>query len=120
MDLNKIGGLFTLLSGETDVSGCLPLLELSAAEVRRGLREDADETDLRLCWFAAALANLRYRQICGARDGVLATYAGTVGDAPDSSKMSFAERLASSYRGMCRDLLRDEAFCFLGTGGGDA
>lgn len=120
MDLNRIGALFTLLSGERDVTGNLPLLEMSAAEVRRALREDADETDLRLCWFAAAIANLRYQQICGARDGALATYAGTAGNVQDGVKKSFAERLAVSYRRTCRDLLRDEAFCFLGTGGCDA
>lgn len=115
-----IGALFTLFSGEADASGYLPLLSLAAAEVRRALRDGADETDVRLCYLAAAVANLRYQEIWGIRGGVLAVYAGNVAAAPDDVKGSLAERLVAAYRGICADLLRDETFFFIGTGGCDA
>lgn len=120
MDMQMIGGLFTLFSGETDVSGYLPLLRLAAAEVRRALREDADETDVRLCYLAAAVANLRYQEIWGTREGVTAVYAGNLPAAPDGVKDSMAQRLVAAYRAVCKELLRDETFVFLGIGGCDA
>ncbi|MBR3630986.1 MAG: hypothetical protein IKN55_11035 [Oscillospiraceae bacterium] len=120
MDMKMIGGLFTLFSGETDVCGYLPLLNLAAAEVRRALREGADETDVRLCYLAAAVANLRYRQIWGTRAGVTAVYAGTVPAAPDCVKDDMAYRLVAAYKAVCRDMLRDETFFFIGIGGCDA
>lgn len=118
--MKMIGGLFTLFSGETDVSGYLPLLSLAAAEVRRALRDGADDTDVRLCYLAAAIANLRYQEIWGTRDGVTAVYAGTISASPDGVKESMAQRLVSAYRAACKELLRDETFFFIGTGGCDA
>ena len=117
MDMQMIGGLFTLFSGETDVSGYLPLLSLAAAEVRRALRDGADETDVRLCYLAAAVANLRYQEIWGIRGGETAVYAGNIAAAPDGVRGSMAERLVSAYRAACAELLRDETFFFIGTGG---
>lgn len=118
MNMQMVCSLFTLFSGETNVNRFMPILMTAIAEIRAQLREDADGTEVRLCYLSAAVANLRYTQMFGARDKALATYAGTIARQSDASQqLLFAEHLVSSYRGLCADLLRDDAFVFYGVRG---
>ncbi len=119
MNMTMIGSLFTLFSGEEDHETYLPLLVTAVHEVRRKLRNDADADEVRLCYLCAAIANLRYTQMYGAREKALATYAGTIARQSDSEQqLRFAMQLVSSYRALCSDLLcDDEAFVFTGVRG---
>ena len=113
MDMETIGSLFRLFSGETDVALHLPLLYTAVGEVRARLREDADEKDIRLAYLAAAIANVRYAQIYAAREKVTATYAGTIATMSDGDQvLRFAESLVSAYCGLCAELLTDKGFDF--------
>ncbi|MBE6851525.1 MAG: hypothetical protein E7504_07345 [Ruminococcus sp.] len=115
MNMQMIGSLFTLFSGESDIQLHMPLLMTAMHEVTAKLRSGADSGEVRLCYLAAAIANLRYTQMYGARDKALATYAGTIARQSDGEQqMRFALRLVHSYRALCSDLLRDEDFVFVG------
>lgn len=118
MNLQMILPLFALFSGEEEAQTFMPLLVTAGEEVRRQLREGADSSDVRLCYLTAAVANLRYTQMYGARDKALATYAGTIARQSDASQqLVFAQQLVRSYRGLCADLLCDRDFVFFGMGG---
>lgn len=118
MNLQMVSSLFTLFSGETEVDRFMALLMAAVSEVRAHLLPEADGSEARLCYLAAAVANLRYTQLFGARDKALATYAGTIArQSNEEHQLRFAERLVSSYRALCSDLLRDEAFLFWGVRG---
>lgn len=118
MNMQMISSLFSLFSGEKDVSACLPLLMAAVEEVRQELRAEAELTDVRLCYLAAAVANLRYTQMYGAQTKVLATYAGTIARQNDTTQQQqFAAQLVDSYRALCAPLLRDRAFVFSGIRG---
>lgn len=115
MNMQMIGSLFTLFSGEQDVQLHMPLLMTAIHEVTAKLRSGSDASEVRLCYLAAAIANLRYTQMYGARDRALATYAGTIARQSDGEhQLHFAMQLVRSYQGLCSDLLRDEAFVFCG------
>lgn len=106
MDMQMTASLFTLFSGEKDTHEYLPLLISASYEVKSVLCDSADESDIRLCYLVAAIANLRYTQIYGAREKALATYAGTIARESDAEhQIRFAEQLVNSYRSLCHDLL---------------
>lgn len=118
MNMQMIGSLFALFSGEQDVQKFLPLLMTAVQEVMQELREDADGSEVRLCYLAAAIANLRYTQMYGAQEKALATYAGTIARQSDSDQqLRFAKQLVYSYRSLCADLIRDTDFVFYGIRG---
>lgn len=106
MNMQMIASLFTLFSGEHDTDTYSPLFISSLQEVESVLREDVNITDVRLCYLVAAIANLRYTQIYGAREKALATYAGTIArESNFEQQIRFAEQLVNSYRNLCHDLL---------------
>ena len=118
MDMERVCDLFTLFSGETDTETFRPVIDAAAMEVRQILREDADETDVRLTYLAAAIANLRYTEIYGAREKALATFAGTIARQSDSAQqLLFAKQLVYSYEGLCASLVAAPGFQFRTIGG---
>ncbi|MDE5754172.1 MAG: hypothetical protein K2H89_06510 [Oscillospiraceae bacterium] len=114
MNMQVITSLFSLFSGENDTDHFLPILTTACEEVTSILRESADTSETRLCYLVAAVANLRYTEIYGARENALATYAGTIARESDAThQLHFAQQLVKSYQGLCRDLIRDSgAFLF--------
>lgn len=107
--------LFLLFSMQQDAAPWQALLDAAADEVRQELRPGADRNDIRLCYYTAAVANLRYRQLIAAQSAVSPTYAGSVPRARDDTQpCGFAERLVSAYRAAAADLLTDRNFVFSG------
>ncbi|MDE6730821.1 MAG: hypothetical protein K2J71_08630 [Oscillospiraceae bacterium] len=107
-NLHIITSLFSFFTGEDDPDPFLPLLTASVQEVRSVLLKNADESDVRLCYLVAAVANLRYTEIHGTRENCLATYAGTISSDSDYTKrIQFAKQLVRSYQGLCRDLIQE-------------
>jgi hypothetical protein len=116
--VTTINALFTLFSGEEDTTTYAPVILAAVDEVRQELLAGADPTDVRLNYLAAAVANLRYTQIFGAREKALATYAGTLRRTSDYEQQGrFARQLVYSYRKLCADLLKDVEFVFFGCRG---
>ena len=118
MNTTTVGALFTLFSGEEDTVTYQPILTAAVEEVTQQLRPDAAGTEARLNYLAAAIANLRYTQIFGAREKALATYAGTSRRTSDyEQQVRFAKQLVFSYQKLCADLLEDPVFVFFGCRG---
>ncbi|MBR1555901.1 MAG: hypothetical protein IJ644_11005 [Oscillospiraceae bacterium] len=118
MNMQMIYSLFRLFSGEQDTQKYMPLLTTAMQEVKASLRNPEDETEVRLCYLAAAVANLRYTQMFGAREKALATYAGTAARQSDPShQIHFAEQLVHSYKALCSDLVQEKDFFFAGVRG---
>ncbi len=115
IDTAKCADLFCLFAMLSEVGEYQPLLEAAIAECERMLRDGADRSDVRLCYFCAALANLRYTQMMAARYELSHTYAGTVAKSHDATvPCGFAERLVHEYRAAATDLLIDCRFLFTG------
>ena len=105
--------IFLLIAMRENVGELQEIVNAAVAEVLAQCREDADRSDRRLCWLAAALANLRWRQMIAAQGAVSPTAAGCVPrDRDDSAPCSFAERLYHDYRDAAASLLRDDSFLF--------
>lgn len=117
IDMEQCRKLFCLFAMLPDAEPYTPLLDAAAAQCMSMLRPDADASDLRLCYFCAALANLRYVQMQAARCGVSHTYAGTVARSHDAAlPCSFAERLVQEYHAAAADLLTDRRLLLTGIG----
>jgi len=118
MDMQMIYSLFRLFSGEQDAESYMPLLLTAVEEVKICLENQDNIRDVRLCYLAAAVANLRYTQLYGAREKALATYAGNLSKESDlSHQIRFAEQLVNSYKALCSDLLKEQNFFFFGVKG---
>lgn len=116
----KIMQLFQLFAMLPDAEPWRDLAEAETAAVAAMLRPGADPADQRLNYYAAARANLRYRQIVNAGQ-VSPTYAGTVSaPADDKGGCSLAERLVSAYRAVCAPLLKDDAPFYFAAAGQDS
>ncbi len=118
MDMQMVYSLFKLFSGEQDTEKYLPLLMAAVQEVKSSLFREEDIHEVRLCYLAAAVANLRYTQIFGAKEKALVTYAGNISREVDMhNQVHFAEQLVRSYRALCSDLLKENEFVFKGVRG---
>ena len=106
----KTRRLFLLFARLTAVGEWEPILQAAVEQVTHTLKPNADASDIRLCYYAAALANLHYRMVIAANGAVSPTYAGAVPAArDDSSPCAFARILAERFRNECADLLRDDS-----------
>lgn len=114
MNVEKICSLFTLFSGETDVTKYMSFINSAMYDVLPRLKKDADLCDERLSFLCAAIANLRYMQIMGLRDRLTYTYAGSVAQNDNSEKKSkLAENLVREYWLSISDLTDDSSFIFI-------
>lgn len=116
MNIESVKSLFELFSGEPQ-ENYLPLAELAMAEVEKMLLPDADQTDIRLNFLAAALANYRLSQIKVSQDRTKVTYAGKMLD-PTAAK-TYAAALLRDYLQLCSPLIRQRTFIFTGFSGGE-
>ena len=112
MQKAKVMQLFRLFACTEDIRPWQDLADAAVSAVEQQLKPGADPDDPRLCWYAAALANLQYRRMTAA-NAVSPTYAGTVpvqhgADGP----CALAERFAEAYRKQAAPLLNDDAFVF--------
>ena len=107
--------LFMLFAGLEDPTPYLPLLDAAYREVTLELRPDADDKDTRLCYYCAAVANLRYMQLIAMKSDLFMTPAGTMAKQRDNTvPCGFAERLVYQFRAAAADLLIDRCFVFTG------
>ncbi len=112
MQKAKVMQLFRLFACTEDIRPWQDLADAAIRAVEQQLKPDADTEDVRLCWYAAALANLQYRRMLAAK-AVTPTYAGTAASQRCAEgECSLAERFAEAYRKDAADLLRDDAFVF--------
>lgn len=112
----QVRRLFLIFSRRSDAKGWETILDAAVRQVTDQLKPDADASDPRLCYYAAALANLHYRTVIAANGAVSPTYAGAMPqNRKDSAPVSFAELLAERFRNDCADLLRDDSAMLIPT-----
>ena len=110
----KTTRLFLLFAMRAEIGEWASLIDAAIEEVRRETRADADTFDIRLSYYAAALANLRYRQILAVQGALSPTYAGSVrANRDDSQPVSLAVRLYLAYRSAAAELLDDGGFVMI-------
>ena len=111
----KVMQLFALFANLRTTDPWRGIAESAIVCVENECKDDADRSDIRLCYYAAAIANLRYRQLIAAQGVSAPTYAGAVNvQRDDSVPCTLAQRLVSAYRDAAADLLKDNSFCFRG------
>ena len=116
MNIESVKSLFRLFSGE-DGEENAPLIELAAGEVGRMLIPDADSSDVRLDFLAAAVAYYRMARIKASRDRTQVTYAGKMLKNGEGSPCEAAAGLLREYMQLCSDLISSKTFVFAGYSG---
>lgn len=117
MNIESVKSLFTLFSGEGDCESYMPVITLAIAETEKMLADGADNSDIRLDFLCAAIANYRLQQINAAHDRTESTYAGKLLTSPENSgTLRYAEKLLSDYINLCGDLIKPRTFMFMSFG----
>jgi len=112
MQYAKTAQLFQLFSGCAHVCDYDDLILAAVSQVEKKLRDNADPEDSRLCFLAAAIANLQYRRILAAQTAE-PSYAGMhTPRTVSGSGCTLAEQLAADYLAAAAPLLRDDSFLF--------
>lgn len=119
MNTETIKQIFTMLSGEP-ADGLSPLFQISAYQVGKMLRADADQTDIRVNYLCAAMANYRFQQMKASRDRTEVTYAGKMLDGGRNRALEYAERLLRDYIQLSEDILQTTTFVFMSIPGEEA
>jgi hypothetical protein len=112
MVLDNVISLFELFSGEDADEGWSAVITLAVNNVTAMLRDDADPSDTRLEFLAAAIANFNVQQIhAGSAKSDYNLYGKTRSDG-DSSSVKAARSLMKEYFQLCSDLIKPEVFVF--------
>ena len=112
MDIQTVTRLFELFTGEENGNEYFQIINLAIYETRAMLLQDADQTDVRLAFLAAAIAFYRMQQMLAARERAEYTYAGKVLKESQNSAYKYSKRLLRDYMQLCSDLLFPQNFIF--------
>ena len=74
MNTEKITSLFLLFSGEESAEEFEPIIDLAVRLTEKMLNSEADKSDLRVDFLAAALANYHVQQLKSAHDRTTAAF----------------------------------------------
>ena len=116
MNIESVKSLFRQFSGEESEDNA-PFIELAAGEVRRMLLPGADDSDVRLDFLAAAIANYRLSRIKASRDRTQVTYAGKMLKNGEGSPCESAAVLLKEHIQLCSELISAKTFIFAGYSG---
>ncbi len=114
MNIESVKSLFRLFSGEDDIERYTPFIELAITETKKMLLPDADNTDVRLSFLSAAIANHRFVQFESARDRTQITYGGKMLTGSSETLIANSEKLLRDYLEICSDLISPRIFTFTG------
>lgn len=118
MNIESVKTLFCLFSGEDHTEQYTPVIRLAMTETEKILRPDADMSDIRLDFLAAAMAHYRVRQLHASQDRSRYTYAGKMAASVQAHDLVCAEKLLRDYYSMCSDLIVPQTFFFMGVASG--
>lgn len=118
MNTESVTSLFLLFSAENDSKPYEPIISLAVKLTEKMLCPDADITDVRLEFLAAALANFHVQHIKAAHDRTAVTYTGKMLSNGDSYAIKYAKKLLSEYMELCCDIIRPKSFVFFGISDG--
>jgi len=112
MDIDEAKKVFELFTGEENGEEYFMILSLAVYETETMLRPEADPTDARLNYLAAAIAYYRVQQILAARERAAVTYAGKVLKESQNSAYEYSKLLLRDYMQICGDLIKPQNFIF--------
>ncbi len=112
INVNNVKSLFELFSGEDANSEWTPVIVMAVLEVRNMLLPDADDTDTRLEFLAAAVANYRTQEIKLSSGKREYEYVGRMDSGGARTSLAGAETLMREYVQLCRDLIKSDTFVF--------
>ncbi len=119
MDIDEAKKVFELFTGEHNGEEYFMILSLAVYETETMLRPEADPTDVRLNYLAAAIAYYRVQQILAARERAAVTYAGKVLKESQNSAYEYSKLLLRDYMQICSDLIKPQNFIFSSFSGGE-
>lgn len=119
MDFSEITEIFELFTGEENGVEYFRIINLAVYETGMMLRPDADRTDTRLNYLAAAIAYYRFQQILAARERAAVTYAGKVLKESQNTAYEYSKLLMKDYMQICSDLIKPQSFIFSSFSGGE-
>jgi len=114
MNTESVTSLFLLFSAEDSASKYESIISLAIKLTEKMLCTNADITDVRLEFLAAALANYHVQQIKAAHDRTAVTFTGKMLNNGDSYAIKYAKKLLSEYMELCSDIIRPKSFVFFG------
>ena len=114
MQKAKVMQLFRLFACLEHAEPFADLAEAAMHSVMQELCPAADPDDIRLDYYAAARANLRYRRMIAAQSCSLTSAGSAAAQTAAKAQCGLAEALLYDYRNAAADLLRDDAFVFAG------
>lgn len=118
INFNLVKSLFNLFSGQESENDN-DFIILARHEVREILVPNVSETDERISFLCAAIANYRYQQAKAAADNSMYTYAGEMIKAKKNTPLAFAESMLRDYYQLCRNIIKPQNFIFMGFSKGD-
>lgn len=111
--IDTVMSLFKLFSGQ-EVEKNEAFIIIARDELTKIVIPEAMETDERVNFLCAAIANYRYQQAKSASDRTTYTYAGGMEKNTDYSPLAFAENMLKDYFNMCSDIIKPKNFVFMG------
>ncbi|MDO4864334.1 MAG: hypothetical protein Q4A05_09220 [Ruminococcus sp.] len=112
INVNNVNTLFELFSGESADSEWAPVVTMAVSEVTAMLLPDADDTDTRLEFLAAAVANYRTQEIKLSSGKAEYEYVGKMSSGGVRASLTGAETLMREYVQMCSGLINAKTFIF--------
>ncbi len=113
INVDVVQTLFNLFSGQKSENDN-HFIMMARRETEEMLLPDTDETDERVSFLCAAIANYRYQQAKAAADNSMYTYAGEMIQAKKNTPLAFAESMLRDYYQLCRNIIKPQNFVFMG------
>jgi hypothetical protein len=112
INVMNVKQIFTLFSGEPANVSWLAVITAACREVEEMLLPGTDDTDVRLEFLAAAVANSRAQTIRLSSGKSGYEYAGSISAPGKSTSSDFAAALLRDYMELCSDLIKPKTFIF--------
>ncbi len=113
MNTEKITSLFLLFSGEESAEEFEPIIDLAVRLTEKMLNSEADKSDVRVDFLAAALANYHVQQLKSAHDRTTAAFTGKMLTNGENS-VGYAQKLLRDHMQLCSDIIKPKSFIFAG------
>lgn len=112
MNVEDMVAILEVISGETESNKISPFIRLASQKLSDILIPGTEQSDPRLPFLCAAIANFYYQQAEAAKDKKTYTYAGAMSGKASNDSLRGAEMLYREYCRMCSDIVICSDFIF--------
>ncbi|MCR4888022.1 MAG: hypothetical protein K5979_02420 [Ruminococcus sp.] len=114
MNREHVTQIFQMFSGESVNEGWSAVVELACTETEAMLKDGAEDTDVRLEYLAASIANYKLQLIHAGSAKSDYNYLGKVRSDSESPALKYARSMMKDYYELCADLIEPQTFIFEG------